>query len=266
MNTKTGQGTALITGASSGMGAVYADRLARRGYDLILSGRNTARLEATAAKVRAMGRSAGVITGDLSSKADVKVIEQQLLTNSAITLFLNNAGQAAVTPMIESDVDKLEQMIEVNVVAFTRLAAAAAKSFAQRGRGILINLSSSVALAPEWLNGAYNGSKAYVLNLTESLQHELAGKGVQVQAVLPGAMRTEFWARAGMPVENFPSQAVMSVEAAVDAALVGLDQGELVSILSLPETEKWEAFVAARKVMLPGLSLAQPAPRYTPGS
>jgi short-subunit dehydrogenase len=264
MNKGSGQGTALITGASSGIGAVYADRLAHRGYDLILAGRDPARLEALAAKVRGIGQKATTVAGDLSSKPDVKAIEQRLLTDTSINLFLNNAGQAAVTPLIESDADKLEQMIEVNVVAFTRLAAAAAKAFVQRGRGTIINMSSAVALAPEMLNGAYNASKAYVLNFTQSMQNELAGKAVQVQAVLPGAVGTELWERGGLPVEHLPKEIVMPVDAAVDAALVGLERGELVTILSLPDLENWDAFLAARKALRPHLSRAQPAARYAP--
>jgi short-subunit dehydrogenase len=262
MNTKASQGTALLTGASSGIGAVYADRLAHRGYDLILAGRDTSRLEALSAKLRGLGRKVSIIPGDLSNKTDVKAIEQRLLTDPSISLFLNNAGQAAVTPLVDSDVDKLEQMLEVNVVAFTRLAAASAKAFVQRGRGIIINISSAVALSPDMLNGAYNGSKAYVLNFTQSMQNELAGKGVQIQVVLPGAVGTELWARSGRAVEHLPKEIVMPVDAAVDAALAGLDQGELVTILSLPDVENWDAFVAARKALRPSLSLSQPAARY----
>jgi short-subunit dehydrogenase len=262
MNTQTSQGTALITGASSGIGAVYADRLAQRGHDLILAGRDTGRLRSLAARIRGPGRKVDIVAGDLGNKADVKALEQRLLTDATITLFVNNAGQAAIRPLIESDVDKLEQLIEVNVVAFTRLAAAAAKAFVQRGRGTIINISSAVALAPEMLNASYNGSKAYVLNFTQSMQNELAGKGVQVQAVLPGAVGTEFWARGGLPLEHLPKEIVMPVDAVVDAALAGLDQGELVTIPSLPDVENWNAFVAARKVLRPNLSLTQPAARY----
>ena len=173
--------------ARQGIGAVYADRLARRGYDVILAGRDAERLDALAAKIRGLGRTVDVIAGDLSRQSDVKAIEQRLLNDATVTLFLNNAGQAATTPLLESDADKIEQMIQVNVVAFTRLAAAAAKAFVQRGRGTIINIASAVALAPDMLNGVYNGSKAYVLNFTQSMQNELAGKGVQIQAVLPGA-------------------------------------------------------------------------------
>jgi short-subunit dehydrogenase len=263
MTIQTAHGTALITGASSGIGAVYADRLARRGYDLILVGRDAARLTALAAKIRAStGRRSETLPGDLATRADLKVIEQRLLGDSAITVFVNNAGQAATTPLVESDVDKLEEMIQVNVVAFTRLAAAAAKAFVQRGRGTIINLSSAVALAPEMLNGAYNGTKAYVLNFTQSMQNELAGKGVQIQAVLPGAVGTELWARSGLPVENLPKEIVMRVDDLVDAALAGLDKGELVTIPSLPDVEYWDAYVAARKVLQPNLSRADAAARY----
>jgi short-subunit dehydrogenase len=133
----------------------------------------------------------------------------------------------------------------------------------QRGHGTIINISSSVALSPDMLNGAYNGSKAYVLNFTQSMQNELAGKGVQIQAVLPGAVATEFWARGGLSVENLPKEIVMQADAAVDAALAGLDQGELVTILSLPDVENWEAFIAARKALRPNLSRSQPAARYS---
>jgi len=262
MNARTNQGTALITGASSGIGAVYADRLARRGYDLILAGRDATRLEVLAAKLRDIGARTNVITGNLGSKAAVQVLEQRLAADSSISLFVNNAGQLAAASLIESDGDRIEQMIQVNIAAFTRLASAAARAFVKHGRGTIINISSAVALAPEMLNGAYNGSKAYVLNFTQSMQNELAGKGVQVQAVLPGAVGTEAWARGGLPVEHLPKSIVMPVEEAVDAALAGLDAGELVTIPSLPDVEDWNKYVAARKALQPFLSRSHAAPRY----
>lgn len=262
MNTRADQGTALITGASSGLGAVYADRLARRGYDLILAGRDTTRLAALASRLRGTGPRADVISGDLNSAASVQVLEQRLTADNSISLFVNNAGQLSAAPLIETNAERLEQMIQVNVVAFTRLAAAAARSFAKRGRGTIINISSAVALAPEMLNGVYNASKAYVLNLTQSMQNELAGKGVQVQAVLPGAVGTEAWARGGLPLEHLPKEIVMPVEEAVDAALAGLDAGELVTIPSLPNVEDWNKYVAARKALQPFLSRTSAAQRY----
>jgi len=122
-----------------------------------------------------------------------------------------------------------------------------------------------VALAPELLNGVYGASKAFVLAFSQSLQHELADKGVRIQAVLPGAIATDFWALAGLPVENLPAQIVMSPENLVDAALAGLDQEEFVTIPSLPDAAQWKAFEAARRALGPNLSHAAPAERYQIG-
>jgi short-subunit dehydrogenase len=263
MATQTGKGTALVTGASSGIGAVYADRLARRGYDLILVARDAARLDALAGRLTTeTGRHVDTITADLTVKADVRRIEERLRADAGITMLVNNAGVGATASLIDSDVDALETMIDLNVTALTRLTAAVVPGFVARGNGIVINISSIVALSPETLNGTYSGTKAYVLNLTQSLHHEVGDKGVQLQAVLPGATSTAFWDRAGLPVEHLPSQIVMTAEDMVDAALAGLDQGELVTIPSLPDAADWERFNNARQHLQPNLSHKLPAARY----
>lgn len=263
MNTQTNKGVALITGASSGIGAVYADRLAQRGYDLILVARDRQRLQTLAQRLAsATGRNIDIIQADLTRKADVRRVEQRLLADQAITALVNNAGLGATATLIDSDPDALEDMILLNVVALTRLARAAAPGFVARGNGIIINISSIVALAPELLNGVYSGTKAYVLNLTQSLHHELSAKGVQVQAVLPGAISTPFWGHAGVPVEHLPTEIVMQPDELVDAALAGLDQHELVTIPSLPDVAEWKAFTEARLAMGPNLSLQKAAQRY----
>jgi uncharacterized protein len=131
-----------------------------------------------------------------------------------------------------------------------------------RNNGLLINISSIVALAPELLNGTYSGSKAYVVNFTQALKNELEGKGVTIQAVLPGAIATPFWDKAGLPVQHLPDGTVMTAENLVDASLAGLDQGELITIPSLPEIADWEKFEAARKALEPNLSRKTPAKRY----
>ena len=156
----------------------------------------------------------------------------------------------------------MDRMIHLNVGVLTRLAYAAAPAFVARGRGTIINIASIVALAPELLNGVYGGSKAFVLAFSQSLQHELADKGVRVQAVLPGATATDFWDVAGTPVAHLPSDIVMPVHALVDAAMAGLAQGELVTIPSLPEQSDWTAFEQARKALAPKLSRSMPAARY----
>jgi len=263
MTTHNHSGTALITGASSGIGAIYADRLARRGHDLILGARNRARLEALARRITDdTGRSVEIVTADLGQAADVRRIEEILRTDASITTLVNNAGFGGAAPLLESDVDTMQAMIELNVTALTRLTYAAAPAFVARGEGTIINIASVVAVAPEILNGVYGGTKAFVLAFTQSLQHELAGKGVRIQAVLPGATRTEFWDTAGQPVENLPQSIVMSGDDLVDAALAGLDQGEVMTVPSLPDVADWNTFEAARAALGPNLSRDQPAARY----
>jgi short-subunit dehydrogenase len=119
-----------------------------------------------------------------------------------------------------------------------------------------------VAVAPELLNGVYGASKAYVLSFSQSLQHELADKGIRVQAVLPGATRTPLWALAGIDVDTALKGRVMDAGDMVDAALAGFDLGEFATVPSLPEIKDWNAFEAARDVLRPNLSLAEPARRY----
>jgi uncharacterized protein len=263
MSTTETKGTALITGASSGIGAVYADRLAKRGYDLILVARNRSRLAALALRLgNETGRSVETIAADLNDKADLGRIEATLRTNASITLLVNNAGLGATAPLLDSDVEKMDEMIRLNVGALTRLTYAAVPGFVARGGGTIVNIASIVAIAPELLNSVYGGSKAFVLALSHSLNHELAGKGVRVQVVLPGATATEFWDVAGRPVRDLPAEIVMSAEDMVDAALAGLDQGELATIPALPNASDWEAFEAARRTLAPNLSLAAPATRY----
>ncbi len=257
------RGTALITGASSGIGAVYADRLARRGHDLILVARNGGRLHALATRLSdATGRAVETVVADLTDAADLARVETVLRTDASITMLVNNAGVGAAGPLLVSDIDGMGDMIALNVGALTRLTYAVVPGYVARGTGTIINIASIAAIAPELLNGVYGGSKAFVLAFSQSLHHELAGKGVRVQAVLPGATATEFWDTAGFPLVNMPAAIVMSAGDMVDAALEGLDQGELVTIPSLPDAADWAAFEAARQALAPNLSRTEPAARY----
>lgn len=257
------KGTALITGASSGIGALYADRLAKAGYDLILVARSADRLSELARRLTTeSGRSIETLAADLTQADDLAQVEQVLKTDQSITLLVNNAGVAATTPLLQSNVDEMARMIALNVTAPTRLAYAAAPAFVARGAGTIINIASIVAINTKLLNGVYAASKAFVLALSQSLQHELADKGIRIQAVLPGATATDFWDKAGLPVQNLPKEIVMSAEDMVDAALAGLEQGEFATIPSLPDKAHWEAYEAAREALAPHLSLAKPAARY----
>jgi len=257
------KGTALITGASSGIGAVYADRLARQGYDLILVARSQAKLVTLANRLSDQtGRNVEVVAADLKDKTDLLRVEKILRSDASITLLLNNAGVGAVMPLLGSPVDDMEDMIGLNITALTRLAYATVPGFVERGAGTVINISSIVAIAPEILNGVYGGTKAFVLGLSQSMHRELADKGIRIQAVLPGATATDFWSEAGNPGETLPQEIVMSAEDMVDAALVGLERGEVVTIPGLHDGEQWDRYEAQRQVLSGLFGNSTAAARY----
>ena len=256
-------GTALITGASSGIGAIYAERLARRGYDLVLVARSRERLQRLAQRLSEQsGRRVEVLVADLNDKVDLARVEQLLRSDSRISLLVNNAGVGATAPLLDSDVEQMTRMIELNVTALTRLTYAAVPGFVARQGGTIINIASIVGIAPELLNGVYGGTKAFVLAFSQALQHELKDSKLRIQVVLPGAIATDFWEGAGTPVDHLPGAIVMQAQDLVDAALAGLDQGEPITLPSLPEMADWQAYQAARQQLLPNLSRQVPAPRY----
>ena len=263
MSNSSSKGTALVTGASRGIGAVYADRLAKRGYDLILVARSEAPLKTlTASLASASGRHITAIVANLNYKIDLAKVETKLKEDSSITMLVNNAGVASVAPLLNADIEKMEEIIALNSTALTRLTYAAAPAFVKRGAGTIINISSVVGISPEMLNGVYGATKAYVLAFSHSLQHELADKGIRVQAVLPGATATDLWEIAGLPWQNLPPSIVMSTEDMVDAALIGLDQGELVTIPGLHDGDEWVRFEAARRAISQRFGNSVPASRY----
>jgi short-subunit dehydrogenase len=263
MSKAANKGVALVTGASSGIGAVYADRLARRGYDLLLVARDQKRLGELATRLRGeAGIEVETLQADLTSKADVLEVEKRLRNDASISLLVNNAGIGPDGPLLGADIDYLDRMIELNITAVNRLAIAAATVFAARDRGAIINIASVVALIPEMFNGSYSGTKAFVLNLTQALQSELAKTSVRIQAVLPGLTRTEIFDRVGRSFDDFDPAMVMDAGDLVDAALVGFDRGELVTIPSLPDASDWDAAVTARMSLGPNLSKNKPADRY----
>lgn len=258
-------GTAVVTGASTGIGAVYADRLARRGYDLIVVARNKGKLAARAKKLTTeTGRSVEVVAADLTKRSEREQVERILREDASITMLVNNAGIGAIKPLLDTDVDALDDLIELNITALTRLTYAAAPAFVARRAGTIINISSVVGIAPEFLNGVYGASKSFVTAFSQSLQHELAPKGLRIQAVLPAATATDFWELAGRHVSQLPQDIVMTAEDLVDAALVGLDQGEVVTIPVLQDGAAWDRYEAARRDMLPQLRGTTPSPRYRP--
>lgn len=255
------QPAVLITGASSGLGAIYADRFARRGHDLVLVARDEARLQALAARLRAeAGVGVDVLRADLADPQDLARVEARAREDAAIGVLINNAGIALEGGFLDQGEAALTRLIDVNVTAVTRLAAAVAPRFAAQGSGAIVNISSVVGLAPELGMTVYGASKAFVLYLSQGLQLELGPKGVYVQAVLPAATRTEIWERSGRDVSAIPG--VMDADELVDAALVGFDRREATTIPPLPDAGQWETLEAARVAMLPNYPQTHAAARY----
>lgn len=255
-------GTALITGASSGIGAVYADRLAKRGYDLVLAARDVARMEALAKRLRGeTGVKVEILAADLTKDADVAAVEARIQAGD-ITLLINNAGRSLNGSVLENGSAEISTITALNVTAPARLAAAAAKAFVAKGEGAIVNVASVLALAPEMFDGIYSGTKAFLLNLSQAMSAQLSARGVYTQAVLPGATRTEIWARSGKDVDSLPADMVMEVEDLVDAALLGFDRGEPVTIPPLADEGQWAVLQEARLALGPNLSKRDVAPRY----
>ncbi|WP_129932422.1 MULTISPECIES: SDR family oxidoreductase [unclassified Pseudomonas] len=241
--------TVLITGASSGIGATYAERFARRGHDLILVARDTSRMEALALRLRKESHVAvEVLPADLTSSADLSVLESRLRDDANIGVLINNAGMAQSGGFLDQSAEAIERLVTLNTTALTRLAAA------------IVNVGSVVGFAPEFGMSIYGATKAFVLFLSQGLSQELSPKGVYVQAVLPAATRTEIWARAGIDVNTLPE--VMEVGELVDAALVGFDRRELVTIPPLHVAERWDALEGARQGLMSDIRQTHAAERY----
>ncbi|PBQ19235.1 SDR family oxidoreductase [Pseudomonas congelans] len=255
--------TVLITGASSGIGAVYAERFARRGHNLVMVARDKARLDALAARLREEnGVAVEVIQADLTQSADLTALETRLRDDASIGVLINNAGIAQSGGFVQQNAESIDKLVALNIVALTRLAAAVAPRFAQSGSGSIVNLGSVVGFAPEFGMSVYGATKAYVLFLSQGMNVELAPKGVYVQAVLPAATRTEIWERAGINLNTIAE--VMDVDELVDAALVGFDRREQVTIPPLHVAGRWDSLDEARQGLLSDIRQAQAAERYHP--
>ncbi|WP_176596761.1 MULTISPECIES: SDR family NAD(P)-dependent oxidoreductase [Sphingobium] len=251
----------LITGASDGIGAIYADRIARRGANLILVARRVDKLADLANQLHAQtGVHVEVLAADLADPEDLARIEARLRDDDSITGLVNNAGIAGESSFFDTDPAYLTGMIDLNVLAVTRLSSAIAPRLAKKGAGAIINITSVTALMPESFSAVYPATKAFVLAFTEALQAQLGSKGVRVQAVLPGVTRTAIW--SDEQLANFPPSMVMEAGEMVDAALAGFDMGEPITIPALPDNAQLDAYLAARAALRPNLSLAHAAPRY----
>lgn len=251
----------LITGASSGIGATYAERFARRGHDLVLVARDQARLEALAARLRQeTGVAVELLPADLTQQEDLARVETRLRNDARIGILINNAGIAQSGGFLDQSADSIDRLVALNTTALTRLAAAAAPGLAQAGEGAIVNIGSVVGLSPEFGMTLYGATKAFALFLSQGLSLELSPKGVYVQAVLPAATRTEIWERAGIDIDTLPE--VMDVGELVDAALIGFDRREAVTIPPLHVAARWDTLEGSRQALLGDIRQGQAAERY----
>jgi short-subunit dehydrogenase len=222
---------ALVTGASSGIGAAFARRLARDGRGLILVARRLDRLEELATELRERhGHAVTVVAADLTQPSDVRKVEEQVASDAALDLLGNNAGCGSMGRCATLDPDREEEEVRLNVIALQRLTRAALPGMIGRKRGGIINVSSMAGLQAGPCNATYSATKAFVNSFTEALHEELRGSGVQMQALCPGFTRTEFQQQAGVNTSDLPSFAWMSAEAVVDASLAGLGRGDVVLV------------------------------------
>lgn len=236
----------VITGASSGIGAAYAERLAALGGDLLLVARRGDRLEGLADRLRtAHGVEVETLVADLQDHRDLRALETRLETRP-VAMLVNNAGAGGLGPTALMGADAQERLIDLNIVALARLSVAALKGFREAGRGTLVNIASVVAFSPSAGGAAYSGSKAFVLNFTRALQMEYEKSDFRIQVVLPGPIRTEFFSSQGMDDSVFPADAYITPEQMVDAALAGLDAGEAVTIPTLVTPSIWDDMEAVR--------------------
>ncbi|AOH87174.1 AraC family transcriptional regulator (plasmid) [Sphingomonas panacis] len=251
----------LITGASTGIGATYADRFARRGHDLVLVARNEKRLDEVATRLRTeTGVTVDILRAGLTEPVDLAAVEARLREDRRIDILINNAGGNIPGSFVEQNIDDVDRLVALNTTAVVRLASAVAPRFAGAGKGAIVNISSVVGLAPELGMSVYGATKAFVTFLSQGLALELGPKGVYVQAVLPAATRTEIWGHSGVDVNSLTG--VMEVGELVDAALVGFDRREPVTIPPLPDAGQWETYQAARHALLPSVQQEHAAERY----
>jgi short-subunit dehydrogenase len=241
-----------VTGASSGIGAVYADRLAQRGYDLVLVARRADRLQALAATIAAThGVRVEPLVADLGTEADQATVAQLLATNTAISVLVNNAGIARLAPIAGSPLPDSLSQIALNVTALTRLTHAILPGLKARNEGTIINISSALAVNTLPISAVYSGTKAFVLAFSRGLQQELA------------ATATEVWDNSGVPLSALAPESVMPTEDMVDAALYALDQGEHATWPSVAEEEAIERFEAASVALFDTAQTGRVAPRLS---
>lgn len=233
---------ALVTGASSGIGAAFAERLARDGHDLTIVARRGDRLAALAGQLQERYNvQVEAFAADLSDSQSVRSLETRISAGAPLELLVNNAGFGLYKPLVEIDPDEAEKLINLQVLAVTRLTRAALPGMIARRRGSIINVASNLAFSASMgssqmaARATYVGTKAYIITFTRLLESELEGTGVRAQALCPGIVRTEFNELAGIDASRLAAALVMEPEAVVQASLAGLKLGEVICMPGLED-------------------------------
>ncbi|MCR8959102.1 SDR family NAD(P)-dependent oxidoreductase [Variovorax sp. S2] len=256
-------GTAVVTGASAGLGKIYADRLARRGHDLLLVARRADLLEEVAAGLRAKyGVKVQTLAADLAAAGDLERVSKAVAADPSITLLINNAGLSTLAPVALTTSAQLQSMLDVNINALAHLSHVALTAFKARNRGTLVNIGSVLGFYTLPISSIYSGTKAFVVAFTRGLQEEVAGTGVKVQLVLPAATATDIWELSGVPVSALAEGTVMQAEECVDAALAGLDLGEAITLPSVNDAALLTGFTDASAKLFGASQTSKPAARY----
>jgi hypothetical protein len=257
------KGKAVITGASTGIGKVFADRLAKRGYDLILIARRADRLNLLAAELRAAySVSVQTMPADLADSTQLGAVVDLIAADERVSLLLNNAGTATLGAFVDSTAEDISAMVNLNIVALTRLTLAVLPGFKRRNQGSIINIGSVLGLNSLPVSSVYSGTKGYVLNFTRGVHQEVAGTNIRVQLVLPAAIATDLWDISGFPLSQLDPRTVITAENAVDASLAGLDLGEDLTFPSLNDLELLANYDSARTSLFTATLTGQPAGRY----
>ena len=224
-------GWALVTGPTSGIGRSFARALAARGHDLVLVARNEDRLAETADELRSTyGIAVEVLPADLVDRAQLAKVEARLADRGEpVRLLVNNAGFGLRGRFLDNDLAQEQAQLDVLVTAVMRLTHAALGSMLAEGRGQIVNVSSMAGFLQR---GSYSAAKSYVTKLSQWAHHEYAGQGVQVMAVCPGFVRTEFHQRLGSDTDSAPRMLWLDPDRLVAEALADLDAGKALSIPS----------------------------------
>jgi len=226
-----GKGRAIITGASSGIGEAFARRLGKDGHSLTLVARRRAQLERIAKEIHQLhGVKVDVLAADLADAAELRKVEQHARDCADLAILVNNAGLGTATRFAESDIDRIEGEIRLNVIALVRLTRAALPGMVERGSGAVINVSSAAAFQPNPFFASYGATKAYVNSFTEAISDELRGTGVRLLAVCPGPVRTAFGATAGVDENKAPQFTFIEADVVVEDSLAALKSGDDVCV------------------------------------